>query len=166
MSLLAELKGEQNSALLKTGNKSLRRTISSDAQSSLSGALRTSSMDSNSVGSHLTDVSQSTENDDVGWSSENSNTDDEDAFTDLPGPIPGGRYVALADYCAMGQSEVTMREGDQLELLKVGCAGWWFVKLVGAGIEGWAPASYLEPIVRKQSISAPLIARGSSLDAI
>ncbi|KAJ8670670.1 hypothetical protein QAD02_001929 [Eretmocerus hayati] len=168
MSQLAELKGKQNSALLKTGNKygPLRQTISWDAQSSLSGSLRTLSMDSNSVGSHLTDVSQSTENDDVGWSSENSNTDDEDAFTDLPGPAPGGRYVALADYCAMGQSEVTMREGEQLELLKVGCAGWWFVKLVGAGIEGWAPASYLEPIVRKQSISAPLIARGSSLDAI
>ncbi|XP_008211520.1 guanine nucleotide exchange factor DBS isoform X2 [Nasonia vitripennis] len=150
MSQLAELKGKQNTALLgKTGHKPLRQTISWDAQSSLSGSLRTLSVDSNSMVSHLTDVSQTTENDDVGWSSENSNTDDEDAFGDISGPAPGGRYVALADYCAMGQSEVTMREGDNLELLKVGCAGWWFVKLIGAGIEGWAPASYLEPISRK-----------------
>lgn len=44
-------------------------------------------MDGNSVISHITDVSQSTE-DDVAWSSENSNTDDEDAFGDSPGPAP------------------------------------------------------------------------------
>lgn len=42
-----------------------------------------------------------------------------------------GRYIALADYCAVGNSEVSMREGDMVELLKVGCAGWWFVKVLG-----------------------------------
>lgn len=66
----------------------LRQTISWDAQSSLSGSLRTMSVDSNSVTSRLTDVSQSTENEDVGWSSENSNTDDEDTFSDVAGPAP------------------------------------------------------------------------------
>ncbi|KOX71191.1 Guanine nucleotide exchange factor DBS [Melipona quadrifasciata] len=75
-------------------------------------------------------------------------------FSENPGPAPGGRYVALADYCAVGQSEVTMREGDNLELLKVGCAGWWFVKLINTGIEGWAPAAYLEPMNRKTSRSS------------
>lgn len=70
--------------------------------------------------------------------------------------LQGGRYVALADYCAMGPSEVTMHEGDSLELLKVGCAGWWFVKLLNPQnpIEGWAPAAYLEPISRKTSRSS------------
>lgn len=42
-----------------------------------------------------------------------------------------GRYVALADYCAVGNSEVNMKEGDIVELLKEGCAGWWFVKMIG-----------------------------------
>lgn len=42
-----------------------------------------------------------------------------------------GRYVALADYCAVGNSEVNMRDGDIVELLKVGCAGWWYVKVIG-----------------------------------
>lgn len=42
-----------------------------------------------------------------------------------------GRYVALADYCAIGNSEVNMKEGDVVELLKVGCAGWWFVRMIG-----------------------------------
>ncbi|KYN09271.1 Guanine nucleotide exchange factor DBS [Trachymyrmex cornetzi] len=153
MSQLAELKGKQNSALGKSNHKPLRQTISWEAQGSISGSLRTLSVDSNSVISHMTDVSQSTE-EDAAWSSENSNTDDEDAFGDSPGPAPGGRYVALADYCAVGQSEVTMREGDTLELLKVGCAGWWFVKLIGSGVEGWAPAAYLEPISRKTSRSS------------
>ncbi|XP_011866012.1 PREDICTED: guanine nucleotide exchange factor DBS-like isoform X1 [Vollenhovia emeryi] len=153
MSQLAELKGKQNSALGKSNHKPLRQTISWEAQGSISGSLRTLSVDSNSVISHMTDVSQSTE-EDTAWSSENSNTDEEDAFGDSPGPAPGGRYVALADYCAVGQSEVTMREGDTLELLKVGCAGWWFIKLIGSGLEGWAPAAYLEPISRKTSRSS------------
>lgn len=45
--------------------------------------------------------------------------------------LQSGRYVALADYCAVGNSEVNMKEGDIVELLKVGCAGWWFVKMIG-----------------------------------
>lgn len=65
----------------------MRQTISWEAQGSLSGSLRTLSVDSNSVISHMTDVSQSTE-EDTAWSSENSNTDDEDAFGDNPGPAP------------------------------------------------------------------------------
>lgn len=66
-----------------------------------------------------------------------------------------------------------MKEGDIVELLKIGCAGWWFVKvigklglgwelcseqlwsyvyhIVGNSLEGWAPAAYLEPINRKSS---------------
>jgi hypothetical protein len=86
--------------------------------------------------------------------------------------LQSGRYVALADYCAIGNSEVNMREGDMIELLKVGCAGWWFVKIigkqidldeikyeiktcpVGSSVEGWAPAAYLENLHRKTSRSS------------
>ncbi|XP_046621316.1 guanine nucleotide exchange factor DBS-like isoform X1 [Neodiprion virginianus] len=152
MSQLAELKGKQNTALGKSNHKPLRQTISWEAQSSVSGSLRTLSVDGNSVITHPMDLPQNTD-DDVGWSSENSNTDDEDTFSENPGLTPGGRYIALADYCAVGESEVTMHEGDSLELLKVGCAGWWFVKLISTGLEGWAPAAYLEPISRKTSRS-------------
>lgn len=38
--------------------------------------------------------------------------------------------MALADYCASGQNEVSLKEGDKLELLKMGSAGWWYVKLL------------------------------------
>lgn len=47
------------------------------------------------------------------------------------GGTGAGRYIALADYCAVGHSEVSMKEGDVVELLKVGCAGWWYVRLLG-----------------------------------
>lgn len=30
----------------------------------------------------------------------------------------------------MGNSEVSMKEGDHVELLKMGCAGWWYVKIL------------------------------------
>jgi hypothetical protein len=43
----------------------------------------------------------------------------------------GGRFTALADYCAMGHGEVSMHEGDAVELVKVGCAGWWYIKVIG-----------------------------------
>lgn len=45
--------------------------------------------------------------------------------------IKGTKYVSLADYCAMGSSEVSMKESATVELLKVGCAGWWFVRVLG-----------------------------------
>ena len=37
-------------------------------------------------------------------------------------------YTALADYNAVDSNEVTMSEGDTLQLLQVGHQGWWFVR--------------------------------------
>lgn len=79
------------------------------------------------------------------WSSDCSNSDDEENYPDHHAPVVGATLVALADYCAVGPSEVSLREGDAAELLKVGCAGWWFVRLTGGSSgEGWAPAAYLD----------------------
>uniref|UniRef100_A0A182NHA7 SH3 domain-containing protein n=1 Tax=Anopheles dirus TaxID=7168 RepID=A0A182NHA7_9DIPT len=84
------------------------------------------------------------------WSSDYSNSEDE--FTTVEDSVvPGHKFVSLADYCAMGNSEVSMKEAEVVELLKVGCAGWWFVKVIATGLEGWAPAAYLEPVIRKNS---------------
>ncbi|XP_052896254.1 guanine nucleotide exchange factor DBS isoform X2 [Anopheles moucheti] len=84
------------------------------------------------------------------WSSDYSNSEDE--FTTVEDSVvPGHKFVSLADYCAMGNSEVSMKEAEVVELLKVGCAGWWFVKVISTGLEGWAPAAYLEAVSRKNS---------------
>ncbi|CAH0724625.1 unnamed protein product, partial [Brenthis ino] len=64
----------------------------------------------------------------------------------------GCALVALSDYTAVGASEVSLREGQHADLLKVGCAGWWYVRLAGGQGEGWAPAAYLDQ--RKTSRSS------------
>ncbi|XP_046672964.1 guanine nucleotide exchange factor DBS-like isoform X2 [Homalodisca vitripennis] len=88
--------------------------------------------------------------DDVAWSSDYTNSEEDEPVTEH-----GGRFTALADYCAVGHSEVNMREGDTVELLKEGCAGWWYIKHVGGGgEEGWVPAAYLEHCSRKTSRSS------------
>ncbi|XP_075969492.1 uncharacterized protein LOC142972305 isoform X9 [Anticarsia gemmatalis] len=83
------------------------------------------------------------------WSTDPS--DDDDDEPDQP-PAVGCALVALSDYTAVGPSEVSLREGQHAELLKVGCAGWWYVRLAGGHGEGWAPAAYLDQ--RKTSRSS------------
>ncbi|KPI91811.1 Guanine nucleotide exchange factor DBS [Papilio xuthus] len=83
------------------------------------------------------------------WSTDPSDDDDDD--TDHT-PAVGCLLVALSEYSAVGASEVSLREGQHAELLKVGCAGWWYVRLAGGQGEGWAPAAYLDQ--RKTSRSS------------
>ncbi|XP_053614201.1 guanine nucleotide exchange factor DBS-like isoform X2 [Plodia interpunctella] len=82
------------------------------------------------------------------WSTDPSDDDDDDDHA----PAVGCALVALSDYTAVGASEVSLREGQHAELLKVGCAGWWYVRLAGGNGEGWAPAAYLDQ--RKTSRSS------------
>ncbi|RZF49087.1 hypothetical protein LSTR_LSTR008373 [Laodelphax striatellus] len=109
--------------------------------------------------------------DDVGWSSDYTNSDEDEPFCEPPlgGSAGGGRYIALADYCAVGHSEVSMKEGDVVQLMKVGCAGWWYVRLIGSGggcsaaqLEGWVPAAYVEPYSRKSSRSCQSVSSQAS----
>ncbi|EDW01431.1 GH21435 [Drosophila grimshawi] len=65
-----------------------------------------------------------------GWSSDYSNSEDELSLNE-DNSTPGSKFIALSDYTAMGHSEVSMREGEAIELLKVGCAGWWYVRVLG-----------------------------------
>uniref|UniRef100_A0A146KXI3 Guanine nucleotide exchange factor DBS n=4 Tax=Lygus hesperus TaxID=30085 RepID=A0A146KXI3_LYGHE len=111
---------------------------------------------------------------DVASSSDFSNSDDEETFisqnTDsnitVLNSSHGSRYRALADYTPFGHNELPMKEGDLVTLLKVGCAGWWYVRLYGAGEnvrkEGWAPAAYLEHCGRKTSRSAQSVTSDTS----
>ena len=60
------------------------------------------------------------------------------------------QYRVLADYTALSGRELTMHEGEIVELVKIGCAGWWYVRLANdPNIEGWAPQTYLEKIPSK-----------------
>ncbi|ELU03898.1 hypothetical protein CAPTEDRAFT_228658 [Capitella teleta] len=63
------------------------------------------------------------------------------------------RYVALADYTSTDSSEISLQEGDVVDVLRVGSEGWWYVRPFPAGQEGWTPASYLEPNKRASTYS-------------
>ena len=41
------------------------------------------------------------------------------------------QYRVLADYTALTTREVNLTEGEVVELVKIGCAGWWYVRLTG-----------------------------------
>jgi len=57
------------------------------------------------------------------------------------------RYQVLADYMALTGRELNLQEGEAVELIKIGCAGWWYVRLsVYPFSEGWAPSTYLEKL--------------------
>ena len=48
---------------------------------------------------------------------------------------------------ALTTREIDLSEDDVVELVKVGCAGWWYVRLSTYPYpEGWAPSTYLEKL--------------------
>lgn len=150
---LEELKGEKIKQYSSLMHKPLRQTISWERQGQ--GFLLNSSSIPSASGSNLPERTmscdtalRSTPEDPtiescVSWSSDYSNSEDEDPFTEVPFTISISnpimqvpmqertrtrKYIALADYNAIGHNEVSIKEGDIFELLKVGCAGWWFVR--------------------------------------
>lgn len=57
------------------------------------------------------------------------------------------RYLVLADYDPLSERELGLRQMDEVDLLKTGCAGWWFVQLVRPPYsQGWAPSTYLQQV--------------------
>merc|ERR1711892_404612 len=64
------------------------------------------------------------------------------------------KYQVLADYMALTGRELNLHEGESVQLIKIGCAGWWYVRLtVYPFSEGWAPSTYLEKLpVRNKTL--------------
>lgn len=62
-------------------------------------------------------------------------------------------YIAQGDYSPGGEGELGLREGDIVTLLKVGEKGWWYVRMLNSGEEGWVPGTYLELAKRLSSLS-------------
>ena len=48
------------------------------------------------------------------------------------------QYCALADYSALTSRELGLTQGEVVELVKIGCAGWWYVRRAQhPWTEGW-----------------------------
>ena len=52
-------------------------------------------------------------------------------------------FSAIADHSSEEANEISLTEGDLLELVQTGDEGWWFMKNLTTGREGWTPSSYL-----------------------
>ncbi|KAH8413785.1 hypothetical protein KR222_008093 [Zaprionus bogoriensis] len=134
------------------------RTISCDASSESSNRNSNCSSEESGPAAAACAIARSgaidrDHQDACGWSSDYSNSEDEISLNE-DNSTPGSKFIALADYTAMGHSEVSIREGEAIELLKVGCAGWWYVRVLDNNSEGWTPGAYLESVNRKSSRSS------------
>ena len=70
--------------------------------------------------------------------------DTEDTAAASTDPAP--QYRVLADYAPAAPGagrQLQLCEGALVRLVKIGCAGWWFVRAQDGG-EGWAPSTYLQ----------------------
>ena len=74
-------------------------------------------------------------------------------------------YQALADYTALTSRELNLHQGEMVELVKMGCAGWWYVRLLSYPFtEGWAPSTYLEKVTNNKTAARNNKNRNRTLD--
>lgn len=58
----------------------------------------------------------------------------------------------------MDVGEASLKEGENVEVEKVGCAGWWYIRVLDTTRKGWVPASYLgQPNGKSGSHSSPSV---------
>ena len=60
--------------------------------------------------------------------------------------------MSVGDYSVVDPTELNLREGDQVEVMRVGTNGWWYALHLRTNQEGWVPSTYLEPVSRVNSI--------------
>lgn len=56
------------------------------------------------------------------------------------------QFVSLGDYVAVDGTELSLKEGEVLEILRVGNNGWWYAHSLTTETEGWVPSTYLDPV--------------------
>ncbi|XP_071951044.1 guanine nucleotide exchange factor DBS-like isoform X5 [Antedon mediterranea] len=106
----------------------------------------TSSASGNFVNMSLAD------NDEDGWASEEfSDSDDgmDDTCSVNTQVIAMNQYVVLAEYETVEETELPVKEGDIVEVERVGKSGWWLVRKNLTNEKGWVPAGYLESLAMR-----------------
>ncbi|XP_077987372.1 guanine nucleotide exchange factor DBS-like [Glandiceps talaboti] len=107
----------------------------------------------------------------VGPDSDNEGGWSTDEFTDEDGSISPhcflqtiamNQYIVLSEYNKIEDTELSVKEGDTVRVLKVGNDGWWFVRHSPSNQQGWVPASYLESLAKRASRSSTSMASQSS----
>ncbi|XP_033106300.1 guanine nucleotide exchange factor DBS-like isoform X4 [Anneissia japonica] len=108
----------------------------------------------------------SADNDEDGWASEEfSDSDDgmDDTGSVSTQAIAMNQYVVLAEYETVEETELPVKEGDVVEVERVGKSGWWLVRKTATSEKGWVPAGYLESLAMRatRSSSVPYLPQES-----
>lgn len=67
----------------------------------------------------------------------------------VPAPASGRLYVALYNYSARTEEDLSFNAGDTLEALDKSAGDWWFARAVSgvsASKRGYIPANYVAPM--------------------
>ncbi|CAH1802365.1 unnamed protein product [Owenia fusiformis] len=72
---------------------------------------------------------------------------------DIGSPMSLDPYRAISDYKAADKSGVSFSEGQLVDVVEKNPTGWWFVQVDEK--QGWAPASYLDPIDSAEEADDP-----------
>ncbi|XP_031414156.1 guanine nucleotide exchange factor DBS isoform X4 [Clupea harengus] len=81
------------------------------------------------------------------------NSDPEDEGVKKLAP---GKYVVAADYEKGGPQDLSVKNGDMVQLVKEGEDGQWFVKNLKTNKEGWLPAANLLTLIGESKSSQSL----------
>lgn len=72
------------------------------------------------------------------------------------------KYVATSTFVAEETGEVSLEEGEEIEVVQKESSGWWYVK--NDFVEGWAPEAFLAPSQGSRSSSPESQVPSQSLD--
>lgn len=64
--------------------------------------------------------------------------------SDITGPIILQSYRVIADYDKNSKRELSVKDGDVVDVVEKNENGWWFCQMNNK--RGWVPAAYLEPL--------------------
>lgn len=73
------------------------------------------------------------------------------------------KYVATSTFVAEETGEVSLEEGEEIEVVQKESSGWWYVK--NDFVEGWAPEAFLAPSQGSRSSSPESQVPSQSLDS-
>ena len=60
-------------------------------------------------------------------------------------------YKVIHDYSTRGQGDLSVKVGDQIEVIDKSNPGWWYVKSLETGSMGYLPSNY---IAKQESIQS------------
>ena len=73
------------------------------------------------------------------------------------------KYVAISSVRAVEHGEISLEDGEEVEVLQKEPTGWWYVKNEFG--EGWAPSAFLEPVQLPRSTSPDLPSHPQMVDS-